>query len=55
MLASPSEVEFPNSRKNQHVRLYASPGTLQSDEPDFFRVVESEDEIRPAFTREDAV
>jgi len=36
MLASPSEVEFPNSRKNQHVRLYASPGTLQSDEPQIF-------------------
>ncbi|HUT95549.1 MAG TPA: TIM barrel protein [Thermoguttaceae bacterium] len=34
MLASPSEVEFPNSRKNQHVRLLATPGTLQSDEPE---------------------
>src|SRR3990172_786751 len=33
MLASPSEVESENSRKNQHVRLFATPGILHSDEP----------------------
>jgi len=35
MLASPSEVESENSRKNQHVRLFATPGILHSDEPYF--------------------
>jgi len=36
MLASPCEVESQNFTKNQHVRLFATPGTLQSDEPSFW-------------------